>query len=44
MKLIGSNWLSANDQRTLFQSAGYTDVELFEELRKGWLCCIGQKP
>ena len=44
MKLIGSNRLSAEDQRALFQSAGYTEIELFEELRKGWLCCIGQKP
>lgn len=44
MKLIGSNRLSADDQRTLFQSAGYTEVALFEELRKGWLCCIGRKP
>jgi ubiquinone/menaquinone biosynthesis C-methylase UbiE len=44
MKLIGSNRLSVNDQRTLFQSAGYTEVELFEERRKGWLCCIGRKP
>jgi ubiquinone/menaquinone biosynthesis C-methylase UbiE len=44
MRLIGSTRLSAEDQRALFQSAGYTDIELFEELRKGWLCCIGRKP
>lgn len=44
MRLIGSNRLSADDQRTLFQSAGYTEIELFEELRKGWLCSIGRKP
>jgi len=43
MKVIGSNRLSADDQRNLFQSAGYTEIELFEELRKGWLCCIGRK-
>ena len=44
MRLISSNRLSADDQRTLFQSAGYTEIELFEELRKGWLCSIGRKP
>lgn len=44
MKILGSNRLSAEDQRTLFQSAGYTKVEVLEEPRKGWLCSIGQKP
>ena len=44
MKLIGSNRLSADDHRALFQSAGYTEIELFEELRKGWLCSTGRKP
>ena len=44
MRLLGSNRLSADDQRSLFQSAGYAEVELFEESRKGWLCTIGRKP
>jgi len=44
MKLIGSTRLSANDQRTLFQSAGYIEIELAEELHNGWLCCVGRKP
>ena len=43
MRLIGSNRLSEEDQRTLFKSAGFANVELFEEPHKGWLCCIGQK-
>jgi len=44
MKLIGSRRLSVDDHRELFQSAGYTEIELFEELGKGWLCAIGRKP
>ena len=44
MKLIGSHRLSLQDHRTLFQSAGYTEVELYEERRKGWLCAVGRKP
>jgi len=44
MRLIGSNRLGIEDQRSLFQSAGYIEFEPFEELRKGWLCCIGRKP
>jgi ubiquinone/menaquinone biosynthesis C-methylase UbiE len=44
MRLIGSHRLSLEDHRALFQSEGYTDVELFEEPHKGWLCAIGQKP
>jgi ubiquinone/menaquinone biosynthesis C-methylase UbiE len=44
MRLIGSIRLSADDHRALFQSAGFVEVELFEELRKGWICCIGRKP
>lgn len=44
MKLIGSNRISVDDHRALFQTAGYTEVELFEEQHKGWLCSIGRKP
>ncbi len=44
MKAIGSNRLSVEEERTLFQAAGFTSVEVFEELSKGWLCAIGQKP
>jgi SAM-dependent methyltransferase len=44
MRLIGSHRLSVDDHRALFQSAGYTEVELFEELDKGWLCASGRKP
>ena len=44
MRLLGSRRLSVNDHRALFRSAGYTEVELLEELGKGWLCAMARKP
>lgn len=44
MNAIGSNRLSVDEQRALFQSSGFTAVEVFEERSKGWLCAIGEKP
>lgn len=44
MKLLRSTHLSAAEQRELFSAAGYTDVELFEERDKGWICGVGTKP
>jgi len=43
MKLIGSHRMSVEDHRALFTAAGYTEIELFEELGRGWLCGIGRK-
>lgn len=44
MKLLGSSNLSVDDQRELFLAAGYTDVQIWEERSKGWICAIGKKP
>jgi len=44
MRLLGSQRLSVDDHRALFQAAGYTEIEIFEECSKGWLCAIGQRP
>ncbi len=44
MKLLGTSNLSADEQRELFLKAGYADVQIFEELRKGWICGVGKKP
>jgi ubiquinone/menaquinone biosynthesis C-methylase UbiE len=43
MKLLGTSNLSADEQRELFLKARYTDVQIFEELRKGWICAVGKK-
>lgn len=44
MKLLRSTHLSVAEQQELFSAAGYTDVQLFEERDKGWICGIGRKP
>jgi ubiquinone/menaquinone biosynthesis C-methylase UbiE len=44
MKLLKASSLSADDQRALFSSAGYADVQIFEERSKGWICVTGKKP
>jgi SAM-dependent methyltransferase len=44
MKLLGSKNLGIGEHRALFEAAGYNEVELFEEQRKGWFCGTGRKP
>ena len=44
MKLLRSANLGVEDQRELFSTAGYTDIQIFEERAKGWICAIGKKP
>jgi SAM-dependent methyltransferase len=35
--------LSASEHSELFSKAGYSDVQLFEEYDKGWICAVGRK-
>ena len=42
--LSGMKLLTANEHRELFTNAGYSDVKIIEEPRKGWICGIGKKP
>jgi ubiquinone/menaquinone biosynthesis C-methylase UbiE len=42
--LSGMRLLTANEHRELFTNAGYSDVKILEEPRKGWICGIGKKP
>jgi hypothetical protein len=44
MKLLKSTSLTADGHRELFRAAGYTDVQIFEERKKGWICGTGGKP
>lgn len=44
MWLLRSSHLSAQGHRELFSAAGYTDIEIFEEHQRGWLCAIARKP
>ncbi len=43
MWLLRSSHLSVNGHRELFSLAGYSDVEIFEEQNKGWLCGVAGK-
>jgi ubiquinone/menaquinone biosynthesis C-methylase UbiE len=37
------NLLTPDEHRALFVNAGFSDVEIFEELEKGWICATGKK-
>jgi ubiquinone/menaquinone biosynthesis C-methylase UbiE len=37
------NLFTPDEHRELFSSAGFGDVQIFEELDKGWICAIGKK-
>ena len=43
MKLIGGSHLSADEHRELLAQAGYADVQVFFEPKKGWICVSGRK-
>lgn len=36
--------LSAAEHRELLEDAGYTDIRIIEETRRGWICCLSAKP
>jgi ubiquinone/menaquinone biosynthesis C-methylase UbiE len=40
----GMTLLDANEHRDLLLNAGYSDVQVFEEWDRGWICAMGRKP
>ena len=36
--------LSVDEHREAFLAAGFSEVQIFEDIKKGWLCGIGKKP
>lgn len=36
--------LSVEEHREVFLAAGFSEVQIFEEIKKGWLCGTGRKP
>lgn len=40
----GMALLTVDEHRKLFTEAGYSDVRVIEDARKGWICAIGRKP
>jgi SAM-dependent methyltransferase len=43
IKILGYARLGVEEHRELFLTAGYTDVQIFEERSKGWICGVGKK-
>lgn len=43
LTFLGNGCLSLAGHRELFAKAGYTDVQVFEERRRGWICVLGRK-
>jgi hypothetical protein len=43
MKLIRAAYLTAQQYKELFTKAGYTEIEIFEENKKGWICGVGRR-
>ena len=41
--LIGGGCLSVTEHRDLFAKAGYSDIQLSEERKRGWICVMGTK-
>lgn len=41
---LRSAHLSVHEHRELFSVAGFSDVQVFEEHKRGWICVIGRKP
>jgi ubiquinone/menaquinone biosynthesis C-methylase UbiE len=37
------NLLTPDEHRALFANAGFSDVQIFEELDKGWISAVGKK-
>jgi SAM-dependent methyltransferase len=44
MKLLRAANLTVEEHRALFSTAGYTDIQIFEERSRGWICGTGKKP
>jgi SAM-dependent methyltransferase len=46
MRKAGTSYahLSVDEHRELFSKAGYTDVQVFEDYDKGWVCAMGKRP
>jgi SAM-dependent methyltransferase len=44
MKLLGASHLTPDQNRELFERAGLSNVQVFEEPGKRWLCVTGSRP
>lgn len=44
LRLLGGAYLTASAHRELLAGAGYGDIEIDTDRRRGWLCGVGRRP
>jgi len=44
MKLLRARYLSVREHHDLLAAAGYSEVVILEERRKGWICGVARRP
>jgi SAM-dependent methyltransferase len=44
MKLLKASNFGVEEHREVFLNAGYTDVQIWEQRSRGWICVSGKKP
>jgi hypothetical protein len=44
LELVNAAEYSIEGLAQLVSSAGYSDIKIFEDYQKGWICCVGTKP
>src|SRR5262245_59460917 len=44
MALLRATYLTLGEHRDRLAAAGYSEVEVFEERSKGWMCAVGRRP
>ena len=43
MKLLRANYLTVCEHRELFSAAGYSEISVLNERRRGWICAVGRR-
>ena len=41
---FGMNLLSPDEHRAALAEAGFSDIQIVTESKRGWICCVGKKP
>jgi len=44
MLLLRARYLTLDEHRAMFHAAGFTDIEIEHDPRKGWICGIARRP
>ena len=44
LKQTNLRFLSVDEHREIFRTAGYADIQVDEDYERGWICAFGRKP